>query len=93
MSSIYQRNDQRSYQRDYQRDAENLIAEGKLLNNRYKVIKSLGQGHFGATFIVTDTALFDKHCVLKQLKPFKSDNHDVSNARRLFRREAETYIP
>ena len=41
-----------------------------LLNNRYKIIKTLGQGGFGETFLAIDTHLPSKRkCVIKQLKP------------------------
>ena len=41
-----------------------------LLNNRYQIVKSLGRGGFGKTFLAIDTHLpSQKKCVIKQLKP------------------------
>ncbi|WP_330202852.1 serine/threonine-protein kinase [Cyanobacterium sp. Dongsha4] len=41
-----------------------------LLNNRYQIIKSLGRGGFGETFLGVDTHLpSSRKCVIKQLKP------------------------
>ena len=41
-----------------------------LINNRYQIIKSLGRGGFGETFLAVDTHLpSGKKCALKQLKP------------------------
>ena len=41
-----------------------------VINNRYQIIKSLGRGGFGETFLAIDTHLpSGKKCALKQLKP------------------------
>ncbi|MEC4868626.1 MAG: serine/threonine-protein kinase, partial [Jaaginema sp. PMC 1078.18] len=41
-----------------------------LLNNRYNIIKTLGKGGFGQTFLAVDTHLpSQRSCVIKQLKP------------------------
>lgn len=41
-----------------------------LLSNRYQIIKTLGRGGFGETFLAIDTHLpSGKKCVIKQLKP------------------------
>ena len=40
-----------------------------LLNNRYRVIKVLGDGGFGTTFLAEDTQMPSRRqCVIKQLK-------------------------
>jgi formylglycine-generating enzyme required for sulfatase activity/serine/threonine protein kinase len=64
--------------------------EGKILNSRYKVLETLGKGSFGATYVALDTHLFNRRRALKQLKPAKLDSFNVSTARRLFEREAQT---
>ncbi|AFZ47633.1 serine/threonine protein kinase [Cyanobacterium stanieri PCC 7202] len=46
-----------------------------LLNNRYKVIESIGRGGFGETFLAVDThSPSGKRCVIKQLKPIINES-------------------
>lgn len=62
-----------------------------LLQDRYRVIKGLGQGGFGATFLAQDEALPGQpSCVIKQLRPSGTAPHILQMARELFEREAET---
>jgi serine/threonine protein kinase, bacterial len=60
-----------------------------ILNNRYKIIKILGQGGFGETFLAEDTQMpSGRSCVVKKLKPI----HQGTQVRQLvtdrFQREA-----
>jgi serine/threonine-protein kinase len=57
---------------------ENLVSSQRcrscgsqlLLRDRYQVIKPLGQGGFGATFLANDQGLpGEPSCVIKQLRP------------------------
>ena len=62
-----------------------------LLRSRYQVIKPLGQGGFGATFLADDLGLpGEPSCVIKQLRPSGSAPHVLQMARELFEREAKT---
>jgi serine/threonine protein kinase, bacterial len=62
-----------------------------LLRDRYRVLKALGQGGFGATFIARDEALpGEPSCVIKQLRPTATAPHVLEMARELFEREAAT---
>jgi serine/threonine protein kinase, bacterial len=62
-----------------------------LLRDRYRVLKSLGQGGFGATFVARDEALpGEPSCVIKQLRPSGTAPHVLQMARELFEREAVT---
>jgi len=62
-----------------------------LLRDRYEVIKPLGQGGFGATFLAYDQGLpGEPSCVIKQLRPSGSAPHVLQMARELFEREAKT---
>jgi serine/threonine-protein kinase len=64
---------------------------GQLLAGHYKVLKVLGEGGFGQTYIVEDIHLPGKpKCVLKHLKPTSADPQVLEAASRLFRKEAET---
>ncbi|MBD2346614.1 serine/threonine-protein kinase [Anabaena subtropica] len=62
-----------------------------LLRDRYRVVKPLGQGGFGATFLAHDQILpGEPSCVIKQLRPSGTAPHVLQMARELFEREAKT---
>lgn len=62
---------------------------GKLLNNRYEVIRTLGRGGFGETFLAKDTHLpSQRACVIKQLKPASEDPAILALVQERFAREA-----
>ncbi len=62
-----------------------------LLRDRYRVLRALGQGGFGATFLAQDESLpGDPSCVIKQLRPAAAGAHIMPMARELFEREATT---
>lgn len=62
-----------------------------LLRDRYRVVKALGQGGFGATFLARDELLpGSPSCVIKQLRPATTSSHLLPMARELFEREART---
>ncbi|MEM7725835.1 MAG: serine/threonine-protein kinase [Cyanobacteria bacterium P01_A01_bin.45] len=62
-----------------------------LLRDRYRVLKALGQGGFGATFFAQDKVLpGEPSCVIKQLRPSANAPHVLQMARELFEREAVT---
>ncbi|MEA5608101.1 serine/threonine protein kinase, partial [Nodularia spumigena UHCC 0060] len=45
-----------------------------LLNNRYQVIRTLGSGGFGETFMAEDTQIpSSRRCVIKQLRPIQNN--------------------
>lgn len=63
----------------------------KVLDGRYKLIKVLGVGGFGRTYISRDMRRPGAPiCVVKQLKPASDDPNFIREARRLFNTEAET---
>ncbi|HAJ64154.1 MAG TPA: serine/threonine protein kinase, partial [Cyanobacteria bacterium UBA8543] len=62
-----------------------------LLAGHYQIIKHLGGGGFGQTFLARDNHLpGNPWCVVKQLKPQFNDPEALATAKRLFAREAET---
>lgn len=63
---------------------------GQIVGGRYQIIRYLGGGGFGRTFLAEDWHLPGKpQCVVKQLKPKVNDEKSLITARRLFDREAE----
>lgn len=60
-----------------------------VVNNRYRVVRELGQGGFGATFLVEDTQLpSGKRCVLKELTPIENNEDTYTLIKQRFEREA-----
>jgi serine/threonine-protein kinase len=62
-----------------------------ILHNRYRGIKKIGKGGFGATFLGVDLSLpGNPFCVIKQLRPTSNDPETFQMALELFEREAKT---
>ncbi|MEM8603670.1 MAG: protein kinase, partial [Cyanobacteria bacterium P01_H01_bin.121] len=64
------------------------IVPGVILANRYRVLKILGQGGFGRTYLAADQNRFDESCVLKEFAPQVQGATAIAKAKDLFHREA-----
>jgi CheY-like chemotaxis protein/predicted Ser/Thr protein kinase len=65
-------------------------SDPNLLAHRYRIVRLLGQGGFGVTYLAQDTHRpGEPLCVVKQLRP-TIQGEGFATARRLFLREAET---
>lgn len=59
-----------------------------VIQNRYRLIKILGEGGFGRTYLAADLGRFNELCALKELIPFQSTPESLAKAKQLFQKEA-----
>ncbi|HEY9599462.1 MAG TPA: serine/threonine-protein kinase [Cyanophyceae cyanobacterium] len=64
------------------------IQAGQMLGGRYRVVRELGHGGFGRTFLAEDLNRFNELCVLKQFAPQVQGTYALQKAEELFAREA-----
>jgi serine/threonine-protein kinase len=68
-----------------------ICGSQRLFRDRYEILRILGRGGFGVTFLAKDVSL-PSHplCVIKQLCPKVSDPIIIARARKRFEQEAKT---
>jgi serine/threonine-protein kinase len=65
------------------------LSPGTIVDRRYRIEKTLGQGGFGRTYLVRDDNRFGDYFVLKEFVPRNTDEYVVNKSRELFEREAQ----
>ncbi|MBE9005366.1 protein kinase [Fortiea sp. LEGE XX443] len=64
------------------------IQPGLTLSDRYVVVRQIGQGGFGRTYLAEDINRFRELCVLKEFSPQVQTAYVLQKAEELFQREA-----
>ncbi len=64
------------------------IQPGQTLGGRYLIVRQLGQGGFGRTYLAEDTNRFRELCVLKEFSPQVQTEYVLQKSEELFEREA-----
>ncbi|MGL5033172.1 MAG: serine/threonine protein kinase, partial [Microcystaceae cyanobacterium] len=65
------------------------IKPGKLINDRYLIQLTLGQGRFSRTYLADDTHRFHEPCIIKEFAPQIQDAAVRQTTAELFQRQAE----
>jgi serine/threonine protein kinase len=64
------------------------ITPGNILGNRYEIVRELGRGGFGRSYLAIDRNKFGEKCVLKEFAPQVHGQAELAKAKELFEREA-----
>jgi serine/threonine-protein kinase len=67
-----------------------MLPPNALVENRYAIIRKLGEGGMGAVYLVKDTRLGNRKCALKEMSDAPITNPvELQQAKEAFQREAE----
>ena len=66
----------------------NPIYAGITLSNHYRIVRELGHGGFGRTYLAEDAHRFNEPCVLKEFAPQVQGSYALQKSEELFEREA-----
>ncbi|MCP2728850.1 protein kinase domain-containing protein [Limnofasciculus baicalensis] len=64
------------------------ITPGLVLGERYRIVRELGHGGFGRTYLAEDLNRFNEPCALKEFAPQVQGTYALQKAAELFEREA-----
>ena len=65
-----------------------ILRDGVILNNRYRIVKQIGQGGFGRAYLAEDIHRYRELCVLKEFAPQVESDRELRKAEDLFERES-----
>jgi serine/threonine-protein kinase len=64
------------------------LSNGSTLGDRYRIVRELGKGGFGQTYLAQDLNRFNELCVLKEFAPQVQGDYALQKSQELFEREA-----
>ena len=64
----------------------------KIVGGSYQLIKRIGRGSFGKTYLAKNLQQFGKPCLVKHLQPIKQNSDNFEIAKNLFEKEARILL-
>ncbi|MBI2265011.1 MAG: ABC transporter substrate-binding protein [Armatimonadetes bacterium] len=69
-----------------------MLTSGALLQNRFRIVRLIGQGGMATVYLAHDTRLGGKQWAVKEFAPIFSDQTEQAQALSLFKREAQLLL-